>query len=235
MLALFCFSTCSSAAIMRLNFSGSIKSITEYKDVISSQTRGDYNFHDGKFYVNQFFRGFLTYDLNSLPGSTLKDDPTSDIYDAVKDFSVSFGNYTYDLSSWPYSFLPSGFSIIRNNLSGGIKDVVNFSSPLFYTQPVKLSNNAEIASAGINLYDWDGNSLSTTQLPTKLDFSQFRTKSLSFLQMTHPDVSSSRQFLFIDGDITDLSLNYVKDVPTPAPWVFIPMFVLFTYLKKRRT
>jgi hypothetical protein len=203
------------ADLIKVDFTASISGITEYLGEISTETRGDYNFHNNTFSLAQSITGFLIYDTTSEQGSTLKDDPTSDIYSSVIDFEISFGTLGYNLNGWPYQFEHRGYSIICNDQESSIRDVASFSSPLFYTQPISLGDGDEIASATMRLFDRDGNAVSSTKLPTELDLSDFEYKNISFLQFTRYGSSFTRRFLFMDSTLTSLSFSNITTVNEP--------------------
>lgn len=216
----FCglISSQASAALWRLDFSGEVSSITEYLGEISSDTRGVYNFHDGRFFLGQTFSGHVLLNGDAVPLSTLAGDPEKDIYAAVIEIEVDLEGLVYQKGGGS----PSYAQVWNRAAPNPNKDVLSVSGNT-YVRPFEIGEGSNLSSAILSFFDRDGDVFSSTSLEAAIialssfdNFSgEFETANFRILHYsTGSDVVD--EYVAVDGGISSAAFTEVAVVPVPA-------------------
>ena len=204
-----CVSLNSFGAIYKISFSGEVSEIFEYLGTISTETKGNYNFHSGRYFNGQSFNGFFIVDDSTPAGCCELENPNKDIYSSVVSRLLNIGGYIY-----------SDFDYISTsqvwNSSGNI-DLFHLTGNTYVT-PFVMDPNADLSSISLNLYDHDQSVFSSTSFSDAISIlnnntlAEFEYRGLTLMHFSSgPDINN--QYLRVDGYINTISIS---EVPLPA-------------------
>ena len=215
----------SSATLWQLDFNGQISSITEYLGEIATNTKGDYNFHQNRFYIGQNFFGNIVIDDSVLPGSTLANDPEKDIYSAVINSYLDIDGYVYQKGNT----YPSYAQVWNRDEPNVIKDVFTAGGNT-YDRPFYMGPGTDLSSFKASLFDRDGDVFSSTNLVqtlTELNLmnnivQQFEYANLGFLHFSQ-GANVTNQYLSMDGNFATFTVSQIPTAPVPEPSTILLM------------
>lgn len=207
-----------NAELWRLDFNGQISSITEFLGEITTENRGDYNFHDDRFYVGQDFSGYIVLDDSALPGEMFADDPDKDLYSATTDSYLDIGGYVYEKGGAH----PGSVQIWNRGEPEYYKDVFTAGGKT-NAMPFYMGPGSDLSSFHARLYDKDGDVFSSTSLIQSLTelsmmgniVQQFEHASLGFIHNSQGD-DVTNQYLSMNGIFSEVTVSQIAAVPIPA-------------------
>lgn len=208
----------ASSATWNIMFEGEIGTITEYQGTISTETRGTYDFASGAFHVGQSFSGSITIEDSAEPGSTLRDDPTKDIYSSVVGLDLLVGAHRYSMGT---SY--TSYAQVWNAGEPSYWDAFSAGGNT-YDRTLDLGPGDDLSSFTLHLFDQTASIFDETDLRSALSllsgygetaYAPFHSASISLLHMSERGGELDK-YLFWDGGLTRLSFKEVSE-PAPVP------------------
>lgn len=223
----------SKADLIKLDVFAKVSSISEYLGNISTETRGNYNFHQNNIVFGMDVSAFFIFDTEALKSSTFASDPTIDIWKSVVDASITLGELIYDQSGWPYGFpMSANIQVWNDRQVTSHPDIVTYSGGVFYTHPLDLGPGEEIAGIDASFFSYNSDVFETTHIPTNLDLENFSYKNLSFIQFTKSDSLEIQRTLHVNSTITSVKFTTLTKVSEPNT-LFILISAVLVFMRKK--